>query len=403
MRNALRIGLACPLLLLAAYHASNLKSLYDGHNWFALRAAILNANAPPLYRGAVEAAFNQPAAAARDLSRAIKASPKSEQAYQAHELLAEMFFREGQCTEAMAQAHAMAGLKPGDQSEDGGTVFCGAVGNVDQSINKDSRPISLQMKDGYMLPVIVNGKHAYYGFDTGSIFSTMSESEAQRLGLDARPAGTASGVAGRGVTIRAVVVRRLTIGNSVLNNVAFVVFPDTQEPFADLPASERGILGLPVLLALRSVRWTKKGAFQIHPAAADTKALPPNVCLDGVIPAVQVQFQGRKLIFGLDTGVDRTILYQKFAAEFAGLVKRAGQERSKTSAGYDGTLTQSVIRLPQIAIQVGGLDTTLRPADIASHLQPNATPSYYGNLGMDIMGRPREVTLNFREMTLTLE
>lgn len=403
MRVALRIGLACSAVFLAAYHVSNLTSLYDARQWFALRDAIQNVHAPPLYRGAVEAAFNRPAAAARDLRRAVAASPKSGQAFQAHELLAEMFFREGHCTEAMAQAHAMADLKPGDQSENGGTVFCDAVGNVDQSISQDAGPISLQMRDGYMLPVTANGKKGYYGFDTGSIFSTMSESEAERLGLAPRPAGIGSGAAGKGIAIRAVVVPRLIIGEVMLNNVAFVVFPDKQEPFTDLHVGERGILGLPVLLALRSVRWTRNGVFQIRPAGGGTSVLSPNICLDGVIPAVQVQFQGRKLTFGLDTGADGTILYQKFASEFVDLVKREGQKGSKTSAGYDGTLTQEVIRLPQIAIQVGGFATTLRPAQIVSHLQPNATPDYYGNLGMDIMGRPREATLDFQRMTLTLQ
>jgi hypothetical protein len=383
--------------------SADLKGLYDAHRWFALREAIQKNDAPALYRGAVEAAFNQREMAERDLRKAIAAAPKSDDAFQAHEILAEMFFREGQCKEAVGEIDAMGLLRPKDHSEDGGKIFCDAVNDADQKVVQDSTATAhLQMRDGDMLPVTVKGKQGYYGFDSGSSVSTMSESETRRLGLASAAAGTGAGTALRGVPIQAVVVPRLVIGNITLSDVAFAVFSDKQEPFTGLPEGERGILGLPVLLAMKSFRWAKQGSFEIHPAMARASGVRPNLCLEGVAPAVRIEYAGRELVFGLDTGADATTLYPKFAADFAELVRREGRRESRTGAGYDGTLTQTVTRLPEIALRVGGMDTILRPAEIVERPGPNAGVQFYGNLGMDVMGQAREVTVDFQRMTLTL-
>lgn len=383
--------------------STDLKSLYDEHEWFALRDAIQKTEAPLLYRGAVEAAFNEDGIAEKDLRKVIAAAPKSDEAFQLHEMLAEMFFRESQCKDFMAEFRALALLRPNGHSEDGGRIFCEAVKDADLKVIQDS-PASgfLQMRDGYTLPVTVNGKPGYYGFDSGSNISTMSKSEAKRLGLASTAAGSGGGAALRGVPIQAVVVPRLVIGNIVLSDVAFAVFSDKQEPFADLPEGERGILGLPVLLAMKSFRWTKQGSFEIHPTVREIIIPRPNICLDGVIASVQVQYVGRLLTFGLDTGADGTALYPKFAADFAGLVKKEGRRESVTGSGYDGTVTQEVIRLPEVKLSVGSFGAIVRHPTIASHIMPNATEQFYGNLGMDVLRQAREVTIDFQHMTLTL-
>jgi hypothetical protein len=314
-----------------------------------------------------------------------------------------MFFREGQCKESMAEVRAMALLRPDDHSEDGGKVFCEAVRNADQKVIQYSAagPL-LRMRDGYKLPVTVNAKLGYYGFDSGSNVSTMSESEARRLGLTSAAAGRGGGAALRGVPIHAVVVPRLVIGNLTLADVAFAVFSDEQEPFVDLPKGERGILGLPVLLAMKSFGWTRNGYFKIQSIAASATAGQANLCLDGVVPCVRVACTGKQLTFGLDTGADSTTLYPKFAADFADQVKREGRKEGHTGVGYDGTLTQSVIQLPEIALGVSHFDAIVHPVRIVPNALPNAAKEFYGNLGMDVLGEGHEVTVDFKNMVLTM-
>ena len=46
----------------------------------------------------------------------------------------------------------------------------------------------------------------------------------------------------------------LRIGRIHLKNVAFGISPDGNEPFVGLPNDHKGVLGIPVLLALASLR-----------------------------------------------------------------------------------------------------------------------------------------------------
>ena len=75
--------------LLATLGASpNLKTLYDQHRWFEPRDAIHGQSAPPLYQGAVAAAFNDTKSAEKFLNEAIRAEPASQNARDAHSILA---------------------------------------------------------------------------------------------------------------------------------------------------------------------------------------------------------------------------------------------------------------------------------------------------------------------------
>ena len=47
----------------AGEHETNVRSLYDGHHWFALRNLVMRSQISGFYRGAVECAFNRPKAA----------------------------------------------------------------------------------------------------------------------------------------------------------------------------------------------------------------------------------------------------------------------------------------------------------------------------------------------------
>ena len=63
--------------------APNLKTLYDSKKWAELREALPRTKGHDLYRGAVAVTFHQDLRKAESHLRAvIKASPKSEEAYE---------------------------------------------------------------------------------------------------------------------------------------------------------------------------------------------------------------------------------------------------------------------------------------------------------------------------------
>jgi len=106
------------------------------------------------------------------------------------------------------------------------------------------------------LPFSINGVHATYWFDTGAGLSVLTESEAKRFGLRAHPASVQVGdLNGTQVNTRIAVADKLSIGSIRIRHVAFLVMPDNQPPFNDQSPGSRGLIGIPVLLALKTFVW----------------------------------------------------------------------------------------------------------------------------------------------------
>src|SRR5437879_4377134 len=95
LKSADKVVLATLMLFLRglapASDVPNLKALYEQHRWFDLRDAIKHQPAPALYKGAVDAAFNDGKTAEAYLDEAIKAQPNSDDAKGAHELLGNFY------------------------------------------------------------------------------------------------------------------------------------------------------------------------------------------------------------------------------------------------------------------------------------------------------------------------
>jgi len=382
--------------------ATDLKSRYEGHHWFQLRDAISTAKPSNLFRGAVSSAFNQRDDAEKLLLGVIAAAPRSKDASAARELLIHIYMRSGQYSQAMPLMAAAIGFG----SKNGQSAFAEFVQLRDQAvISRSASALQYEMSDaGISVPISVNGNSASFLLDTDSNISVISESEARRLDmLIIHGNMPISGVTGNAIgSARVTVARELAVGNFRFKNVSFLVLNDDQEPFADLPAGKRGILGLPVILAFQTMRWRRDGTLEIGFAPAATDLSRANLCFDGEHPITQVEFDGRKLEFVLDTGASESELWPPFAKDFAALLKQSGKNDSRTLTGFTGSGNFAVVTLPEIHLGLGEFVGILRPPSVLT--KPSVGPSnwYYGRAGMDILNQAHTVTIDFVAMTVRL-
>ena len=404
----LSIFVAASFCLAAGRIEPDLKSLYNTHHWFELRDAVQPGKAPIFYRGAVEAIFNQPKAAEQDLQRAISDSANTLDAYEAQSLLVGMSLRTGEYREALAQVELMIGDRPdAKELRNVLSLFQVLSRTPDQSVvQKQPSTLQMHIEDGSMfLPITIDGGAATYAFDTDATLSLLSESEAKRLGLVVLDVDTKiEGMSGSGVAARIAVANNLFLGNVHLAQVAFYVLSDKQPPFNDLPVGSRGILGIPVILALQTLRWNPKGGtFECGFPAKPEDIRHANVAFDDASPVTQVFIQRRPLEFSLDTGAQQTDLYPAFAKEFANFVGDYGKKETHKLAGIEGSATFESAVLPSVTIQVGGHDVVLNPVRVYLEDHNSTSQWYFGNLGMDLLNQAHSVTLDFQAMTLTLE
>jgi predicted aspartyl protease len=383
----------------------DLKSLYDAHRWFALRDAVHKTDAPLFYRGAVACVFNDVHQCEKKAKAVIGSQPHSEQAHAAHSLLTAVYLRYGQYRKAFSQVDEMLVLEPDDSdAKSVRTLLAALSSSPDQSIGRrHSARLSVHHEGADLgVPVSINGTPATYTFDTGANLSLLSESEAKRLGLAVRDVESRMEVmTGARVSLRIAVASELAVGAFRLKNVAFLVFPDDQPPFNDLPLGERGIIGISVLLAFQSFSWGSDGSFEI--SAPPRKLAHSDLCFDGQIPIAEVQFESRSLSFSLDTGAEATYLYPPFAAAFPDLVTEQGKRESKKVTGVSSSAQVESSTLPKLQLDIGGFTTILRPAQVLLAQTTAGSKLFDGNLGMDLLTQAQRTTLDFRSMTLTLQ
>lgn len=388
----------------ASANGIDLKALYDARQWVELHEALKHVKGPALYRGSVAVTFNDnPRQAENILQSVIKSTPRSEQAYEAYEWLAHLYFYSGQYQRLISNMEERWAAFP-NKSElpQEQTAMAGFRGLPDQTVSKH-QPSTLRHESGSIfIPFTINGALATYFFDTGAWVSCMSESEARRLGLTIH--GT-TGTLGTGtsarVGFRTAVAKNLAVGNIHFQNVSFAVFPDDQEPWSVLSPGRRGLLGIPILLGLRTLRWTGDGTVEIGFKPGPLDVQKSNLYFDNDHLVIAADFKQRKILATLDTGAESTDLYQAFAKEFASFLSESGKKGSTEVRGVGRAESFDSTTVPELRFWVGGMETVLRPAHIL--LNHKGAKCCVGNFGMDLLKQAPAFKIDFGEMRLALE
>jgi len=381
---------------------NNLKSLYDTHRWFELRDVVRNGGASRFYQGAVACAFNNVRRCQKSFRDVFNSAPRSDEALEAHRILASTYFSHGEYKKALAEVDAILALRPTDADAlSGRPVIAVLADNPDQQLA--GRHTKVELQDGG-LPFSINGVNATYWFDTGAELSVLSESEAKRFGLRVRPASVRVGdLNGTQVNARIAVADELSIGSIRMRHVAFLVLPDNQPPFNEGSPGSRGLIGIPVLLAFESFVWGADRSFEIGPESLDKRVPHADLCFDGNHPLVQVAYENRPLAFALDTGATNTDLYPPFASAFPELIRSATKTDAYKMEGVGGAKYMEAATLESLKFSIGGFPATLKSVGVLLKPTTNASRFFAGNLGIDLLQQAHKTTFDFKAMTLTLQ
>jgi predicted aspartyl protease len=248
----------------------------------------------------------------------------------------------------------------------------------------------------------VNGHPVTYFFDTGAWVNCMSESEARSLGLKIHEgAGTLNTGTGVRVGFRSATAPTLTVGKTRFRNVSFAIFPDNQEPWSTLAEGRRGLIGMPAIQGLRSIRWTEDGAVEIGAPSSPADPARANLFFDNDHLVVSATIEQRVIHATLDTGAQTTDLYQAFATEFPALLDASGKRDSTEVRGVGHAETFDSVTLPELPIRLAGAATVLRPAHVL--LQPLQAAGCIGNFGMDLLKQGRAFRIDLAAMRLEIE
>lgn len=385
--------------------ASAQEALYTQHRWFELRDSVHPNSAPNFYQGAVDQAFNRPEQAEKELRAVIQAAPGSHQAHEAHELLRYMFLRQGRYAAALAEVDALLHENPNDSDAAADRQIFAALSQYgDQSLS-GNRYFRTPIHHGHLIvPLTINGVAARFSLDSGANLSIVSQSEAKRLRLAVHDvSGKLGDSTGGQVNFQVAIARQLTLGEAQLSNVAFLVVSDQQQPFMDVPPGEKGLIGLPVLLAFETLRWSPNGMLEMGFASPKvTRAQRPNLCFEGAQPMIEAGLQHRPLVMALDLGAGKTVLWPHFRHDFPTIAQRGRKQRVHKS-GVARSADLEALVLPRLSFEIAGFPVKLAPADVLLNQIGGASEWFDGNLGLDALNTAHSVTLDFKSMMLTMK
>jgi tetratricopeptide (TPR) repeat protein len=267
--KSMRLNLAFAFLFLAPTicvlaELSELSKQSDAHQMFLLRDEVnRHPGTTDFYSGEVACAFNDTATCEERFKKVVATQPNSIAAKKVHHVLAYAAFREGRYGRALREIDALLAIDPKDDDANDTRPFFEALSHFpDQAVQEGRiRKAAVQMDDG-KLPLLINERKASYFFDTGANLSTLSESEVLRLGMeikDVNASGGSGDINGNRVAFRVALSKSFSLGGIVLNNVAFLVASNEQQPFVDMEPGQRGLIGLPVLRAFGSIKVESRG------------------------------------------------------------------------------------------------------------------------------------------------
>lgn len=381
-----------------------LSHLSKTHQIFALRDRIqMHPQVSDFYAGEVACAFNDIAKCEQRLRDVLASKPDPDTAKQVHNILAGVALRQGQYRRALQEIDALLVISPSDTDARESRPIAEAMSRFpDQSVQGASRANIRMDKD--KLPLLINGKKASYSFDTGANLSVISELDALQFGMEIQNVKSGSrDINGNSVLFRVALAKDVDLGGIELKNVAFLVADKTQQPFVDMQAGERGLIGLPVLWALGSLKWNRDGALELDRSPEAANPSTANMCFDDMNVITLVRFANHELPFILDTGADSSDLWPKFGDIASDLIRTSGSHATHAVTGMGGEQKYEITTLPKVALELGGLSVRLAPAHVLNTNQRDVAKWFYGNLGIDLLQQAQSVTMNFKTMALHLD
>lgn len=234
-------------------------------------------------------------------------------------------------------------------------------------------------------------------FDTGANLSTTIESVAKQLKMKIIPIDIeVNTITGSKVQAQLAVCDRLTMGHIEMHNVVFLVFPDEGLSFPQINYQIYGILGFPVIEALKEIRITQDGHF-IVPEIESTFTENSNMAMDRLTPLIYID----KKHFTFDTGANKTMLYNNFYLENKDEIdsnyplKKISFSGANGMAEFDGYVISQTFTIGEKEVSLENVSLLIEKIE--------ESETVYGNIGQDIIQQFDTMILNFNQMFIKFE
>lgn len=244
------------------------------------------------------------------------------------------------------------------------------------------------------VPVEAGGKKESWVIDTGANTCVVTESTAQRIGLQLlEGTATTDDIGGLPVAYRVGVLRELKIGNSVLHNVELPVTADKSLFIGGYQI--QGIIGFPAQAALGRITFYADGRVEIR--SEESNAAASELFMEWQTPVVAAKAGEASGLFTLDTGNTGSMLNENYYQAVKATLPR---EKSGTEPiiGAGGTRPIPSVTLTNLLVVIGEERIRLKSVPVLTAGTDSGLDDFFGNLGQGVFGALRSYTIDFEKM-----
>jgi hypothetical protein len=406
------LAVACCLTLTAG-DLTQLQRFEEKHRIFEMRDLLdapgQNAAETLFYRALTSSRFGREREAVSEFRAFLASNPGPELERKARYELSNALVRLGKIGDAASELAAALRLtpesEPGRADSENVRAFLASLRGVDAQTVEFGPPAPIQARRNelglWVVPVDINSQRGEWILDTGASLSTVTESEARRMGLAIRGLhGYGIGYTGTKNPARLAVAGEVRLGYAHLRNVVVMVVADEALRMPPLKSPISGILGVPVLRALGCADLSAKGELTFDCGAKPPHGTP-NFFIDGLAPIVQVLHLGHSLQMFLDTGSRTTVFYPPAREALAQWeMYQLTKPEAAGFAGAGGSVQVQASTVPSIQLEIQGRTLYLQGSKLLSQSLGGAGMRD-GVLGIDALAGG--FRLDFRAMQFSLK
>lgn len=252
--------------------------------------------------------------------------------------------------------------------------------------------------------VSANNTEIDFVFDTGAGISCITESLAKKLGFIILPDNNIKVMSFTGVENKVLmgIAPVLTMGNIKIHNAVFLVYPDDAFTFANGAYVIHGIIGFPIIKELGTVTIEENSlTFSKKKRIENTGK---NLFTDQLRSIVMLTYNGKKLPFNLDSGAKESLFTKSFYELFQSYLDTNGTIVSEKTAGAGGQeIVSELLEIQNQTIRLGKMPITLKKLQVDKSNYGVYGKVNYGNIGQDVIGQYKKVTISFDDNYLRLE
>lgn len=234
-------------------------------------------------------------------------------------------------------------------------------------------------------------------FDTGANFSTVTETTARKLNMRFMDTTTieVGSITSHKVRSRIGVCPVFYLGGIKVENAVFLVFPDAALAVPQVNVQINGIIGFPVIEAMKEIQLTKKGEF-IVPKQKSSYG-DQNMAINFLNPIIYLDGEN----YTFDSGANTTTLYDTYFNKYKKDIESQYRETDLTIGGAGGSVTKKGY---VITFKTRINDQPFVMDSIELFKEPLTDETYFaGNIGQDIIKKFDKMTINFESMFIRFD